>query len=184
MQNTTLIRALSERGAEGPARNLALFKETLAYNSFGTSETREQLGQLSMGGFDASKGISEIQKQFLDFAGSELEKQAAEFSKDARYQVFAGSFLSRVGMVEKGLIYLNKAAELSPRKQAILFEIGSAYYSTKDMAKAEEAFKRAFELAPEYGDAEKYYLQILVANNKRSEAEKVLKEHPISGVKL
>ncbi|MFZ2831637.1 MAG: O-antigen ligase family protein, partial [Minisyncoccia bacterium] len=52
MQNTTLIRALSEGSQEGLSHNLALFKETVAYNSFGTSEAREQISQIATGGFD------------------------------------------------------------------------------------------------------------------------------------
>ncbi|MDO8604196.1 MAG: O-antigen ligase family protein [bacterium] len=174
-QNTTLIRAMSERGSEGPAHNLALFKETIAYGSFGTSEAREQLGQLAMNGFDSSKGISEIQQQFLILAGEELEKQARELPNDARYQVFAGSFFSRVGIFDKGLAYLNKASELSPKKQTILFELGSAYYNKKDLANSEMAFKRAYELAPEYPEAKKFYSQILIANGKQNQLNELLK---------
>ena len=87
-------------------------------------------------------------------------------------------------MIEKGLAYLNKAAELSPRKQAVIFELGSAYYTAKDIVKAEESFKRAYELAPDFGDAEKFYLQILMVNKKQAEAQKVLEAHPLAGVRL
>ncbi|KKS47943.1 MAG: hypothetical protein UV12_C0004G0051, partial [Candidatus Nomurabacteria bacterium GW2011_GWC2_42_20] len=170
MQNTTLIRAMSDRSA-GPARNLELFKETIAYDSFGTSEAREQLAQLSMNGFDPSKGVSEIQSQFISLAGNELERQAKKLSKDARYQVFAGSFFSRVGDSERAISYLEKSVELSPNKQTILFELGSAYYNSKNIEKAEEAFKRAYELEPKYDMAQKYYAQVLMASGKRVEAE-------------
>lgn len=175
MQNTTLIHAMSDRSA-GPARNLELFKETIAYDSFGTSEAREQLAQLSMSGFDSSKEISEIQSQFLSLAGNELEKQAKKLSEDARYQVFAGSFFSRVGNPERAISYLEKAVELSPKKQTILFELASAYYNSKNIAKAEEVFKRAYELEPKYDMAQKYYAQVLMASGKRAEAEKVMGE--------
>lgn len=184
MQNTTLIRAMSERSQQGLSHNLDLFKDTLSYDSFGTSETREQLGQLAMNGFDRSKEVSDVQKQFMVLSGSELEKQAADLPQDARYQVFAGSYLSRMGDMEKALGYLEKASELSPNKQTILFELGSAYYSNKNFAKAEEIFKKAFELAPEYSQAESYYLQILTQNGKRAEAEKILAEYPLPGVVL
>ncbi len=174
MQNTTLIRALSERSTEGPVHNLNLFKEAIAYNSFGTAEVREQLAQLSMNAFDRTKGISDNQKLFIGYAADQLEKQAAELPDDARYQVFAGSFLLQAGRVDQALPYLIKAQELSPKKQAILFQLGSAYYAQKDKAKAEEMFKRAYELEPAYADAEKYYLQVLVADGKKDEAAKVL----------
>ncbi len=174
MQNTTLIRAMSERTKEGPTHNLELFKKTIAYGSFGTSEAREQLGQLSMNGFDSSKGVSDIQQTFLILALEELAKQADGLPRDARYQLFAGSLFARVGRVDEALQFLQKAHELSPTKQTILFELGSVYYNKKDMAKAEEIFKQAYELAPEYADAKKFYAQILTENGKRAEAEQLL----------
>jgi len=179
MQNTTLIRALSARSVEGPIHNLNLFKEAIAYDSFGTAEVREQLGQLAMNGFDRSKGISDAQKQFITLAASELEKQAAELPNDARYQVFAGSFLAQVGQLDQALPYLEKSAELSPRKQSILFQLGSVYYSMRNITKAEETFKRAYDLAPEYKDAEKYYIQVLMAEGKRDVVEQVINARPL-----
>ncbi len=174
MQNTTLIRAMSERTAEGPVHNLKLFKDTIAYGSFGTSEAREQLGQLSMNGFDSSKGISDIQKSFLILALDELIKQANGLPMDARYQLFAGSLLGRTGQFDQAITFLTKAHELSPSKQTILFELGGAYYNKKDTAKGEEIFKRAYDLATEYDDAKKFYMQILTENGKHAEAEQLL----------
>lgn len=184
MQNTTLIRALSERSDKGAVHNLNLMKETIAYNSYGTSEAREQLASFSTNAFDSSKGISEAQKQFIDLAKEELVKQAESLPNDARYQLFAGSYFAKMGELDKGIAYLEKAVELSPTKQTIIFELASAYYTKKDTKKAEELFKRAFELAPEFATAEKYYLQILVLNGKRPEAAKILKDHPLAGVML
>ena len=178
-QNTTLIRAMSERSTEGPIHNLDLFKQTIAYNSFGTSEAREQLAQLAMTGFDATKGMSDIQKQFVQLAGDELSKQAAEVPEDARYQVFAGSFFLRIGDATRALPYLKKALELSPNKQSILFQLGSAYYYEKSLPMSEAMFKQAYEVAPQYQDAEKFYVQILMAEGKSDVAAQVLKDRPI-----
>lgn len=176
-QNTTLIKALSERSSEGAIHNLNLFKETIAYNSFGTSEAREQLAQISLGSVDPSKPLGDIQKEFLKLAESELRIQAEALPDDARYQLFMGSFLNRIGKTDEALVYLNKAHELSPAKQAILFELGSAYYNKKDIANATSAFKAAYELAPEYKTAQDFYFQSLVETNNYAELEKILKGH-------
>ncbi len=174
MQNTTLIRALGGQFPEGATKNLELFKETIVYRSFGTAEAREQLGQISMNAFDKSKGLSEIQKSFITLAAEELKNQAVELPNDARYQLFAGSFLVQVGQVDQALPYLLLAHQLSPNKQTILFELGKAYYLKKDMAKTEEVFKQAYELAPEYENAKKFYVEILKQNGKTAEAELVM----------
>ncbi len=174
MQNTTLIRAMSENSKEGLAHNLELFKDTVAYGSFGTSEAREQLRQISINEFDSSKGVSDIQKSFLFLAVEENAKQADGLPRDARYQFLAGNLLNRVGQFDQALVYLIKAHELSPAKQTILFELGNAYYNKKDTAKAEEIFKQAYELAPEYENAKKFYAEILKRNGKMAEAERVM----------
>ncbi len=175
MQNTTLLRAMSERPAKGPVRNLELFKNTIAYGSFGTSEAREQLGQVSINGFDSSKGVSDIQKSFLFLAVEEFAKQTDILPRDARYHLFTGSLLSRIGQFDQALPYLLRAHELSPAKQMILFELGSVYYNKKDMVNAEKIFKQAYELAPKYEGAKKFYAQVLAENGKRAEAEQLFK---------
>lgn len=182
-QNITLIKALSERSM-GAEHNLALIKEAIAYDSFGTSEAREQLSSLSINAFDMSKGISSIQNEFIALTKDELVKQANKFSNDARYQLFAGSYFVKVGEVDKGIPYLIKALELSPTKQAMFFELANAYSIKRDMVKTEEMLRKAFELAPEFAQAEKYYLQILVQNGKIKEAKKVLKDYPLADVKI
>lgn len=184
MQNITLMRALTENSAEGGIHNLNLFKDAIAYNSFGTPEIHEQLASFSTSAFDSSKGISSLQNEFIQLAKSELIKQAEEMPTDTRSQLFAGSYLSKIGDTTNGIIYLNRALALSPTKQAILFETASTYFRMKESAKTEELFKRAFELAPDYVDAEKYYLQILMSNGKKTEAEKIMKGYPIPGAVL
>jgi len=184
MQNTTLIRALSERVEEGAMHNLLLMKETIAYNSFGTSEAREQLSSLSINAFGQSKEISPIQNEFILLTKEELAKQANELPNDARYQLFLGSYLVKTGEIDRGITYLNKALELSPAKQSMFFELAMAYSEKKDMVKTEEMLRRAFELAPEFAQAEKYYLQILVQNGKIKEAKKILERYPLPNVAI
>lgn len=165
MQNTTLLRALTERSStEGIAYNYALFREALAYDSFGTSETREQLAQMSLNSVERGKEIVGVQRDLLTFTANELILQAQKLPHDARYQLFTGSFFSRVGQFDQAILYLEKARELSPKKQTILFELGSAYYNKGDRAKAEEVFRKAYELAPEYGEAKDLYLRISTEN--------------------
>ena len=176
MQNMTLVRAISQQFPEGAVKNLDLFKETLAYHSFGTAEAREQFAQISMNAFDKTQGVSELQKTFIITAANELMKQAAEVPGDARYQLFAGSFLVQAGQTDKALEYLLEAHRLSPNKQSILFELGNAYYLKKDMVKTEEMFRKAYELAPGYDNARKFYAEILKRDGKIAESKKILGE--------
>lgn len=165
MQNTTLLRALTERSStEGIAHNRVLLEKAIGYGSFGTSEAREQLAQMSLRSVEQGKEIVGAQKDLLTLAANELIRQAQKLPRDARYQLFAGSFFSRVGQIEQAISYLEKAHELSPKKQTILFELGSAYYNKGDRVKAEEVFRAAYELAPEYGEAKDLYLRVSTEN--------------------
>jgi O-antigen ligase len=176
-QNTTLLRALSERSATlGTAHNLVLFREALSYDSFGTSEVREQLAQISLSGIERGKELTRTQQEFLVLADRELITQAETLQQDARYQLFTGSFFSRVGMFEQAIVYLEKAHALSPAKQTIMFELGNAYYKNGNTVQAEQIFKQAYELAPAYDEARMFYAQILTANDKDGEAQKILEE--------
>lgn len=180
MQNRTLFRALSERSStEGVAYNRALFEKAVSYGSFGTSEAREQLAQASLGSVEHGKALNGAQGDFLSIAADELVAQASELPRDARYQLFAGSFFSRVGRFDQAIAYLEKAHTLSPAKQAILFELGNVYYNKGDRAKAEEIFKKGYELAPEYEEAENLYLRILVENKNNEEVIRVLQVHSL-----
>lgn len=177
MQNMTLVRAISEPSTVGPAHNLKLFKEAIAYESFGTSEAREQLAQVVLQLPQDMKQFAPAREEFVALAIEELKKQAALHATDARYQLFAGSFLGRIGRTDEALGYMGKAAELSPKKQTILFELGNAYYMKKDYAHALEIFRRAYEFAPEYPEAEKLYLQVLIGGKNYATAEQILKAH-------
>ena len=177
MQNRTLLRALSEKTKEGITHNLDLFKQALAYDSYGTSEVREQLAQVAMSGFDKTKTLNPLQQKFIDLAAQELRAQATKLPNDARYQIFAGSFFGRINMPQEALPYIQKAVELSPKKQTMLFELGSTYYNLKDIPRAVEAFKQAYELAPLYDQAEDFYVTLLIENKNYSEAERILKAH-------
>ena len=176
-QNRTLLRALSEKTQAGPVHNLELFKQALGYQSYGTSEVREQLAQTAMSGFDKKKAIAPIQQKFIDLAGQELKIQTEKLPRDARYQIFAANFFNRVGASNVALPYALKAHELSPKKQTMIFELGSTYYNLGDQAKTLEYFKEAYELAPEYVDAENYYISVLGDSKNYVEIERILKEH-------
>ena len=177
--NLTLIDAL-QSAQGGPMENLEDFKKVFAYDSFGTTEGREQLSQITMSVLGAEKLDNATKQAFVDLTVSELKKQVDTHSKDARYQLFLGSFLNQLARynpatADEAIVHLEKAHELSPKKQAILFELGSAYYNKKDTSKAEDMFKQAYELAPEYLDAENYYVQVLMNNKNYKEIERVFK---------
>ncbi|MDB5266928.1 MAG: hypothetical protein JWN89_743 [Parcubacteria group bacterium] len=168
MANATLIQALQDsQGDNGAiANSLADFKS--AYSTrLGRPETVEWI--TSSAESVLQSGLSTEEKNaYFTFAKQAVEDQAAEFSGDARYQIIAGIFFLKTGFSDEALKYLTRAKQLIPGKQVVYFEIGEVLLGKKDYAGALGAFKQAYEMAPEYGEAKRLYLigAIYAGDNK------------------
>lgn len=151
----TLIQAL-EGHPGSPADNLAYFKKALSYHSFGDAEVREQLGQSAVAAATANIDPN-IRQQFFDLAYKEFSAQTAQTPEDARYFMFMGAFLDQYGQYDAAVSYLKKASALSPGKQTILFELGTAYLNKRDFSDALATMKRAFDLDQSFEEARRIY---------------------------
>ena len=162
--NRALLQAVAPQQG-GIEKNLEYFKESMGYNTFGIQEAREQLAQGAARLAGNNNIPDEVRAQFFDTARKEMEMQIASAQDDARFPLFLGTLLNSYGLTDEGLQYLEKAHELSPNKQAILFQIGFAHMNRGDTTSALQSFKEAFELAPEYEQARSLYVAALITNN-------------------
>jgi tetratricopeptide (TPR) repeat protein/O-antigen ligase len=183
--NTTLIQALQTQPSKTPGvpnapyngdvtPNLQKFKAVIGYNTFGSSEAREQLLGVAETVATSQYPITG-RDELLRYAVEQMDEQIKATPNDARYYVLFGAFLSRVGQAQVALPYLTKAVELSPRKQTILFELGSAYATLKQYPQAEQTMKKAFDLDPSYEVARILYGASAIYNGHEAEAQNVLK---------
>ncbi len=171
--STTLINALQPQ-SEGPVKNLEYFKKALAYKSFADPEIREQLTQAALQVIYSQSVDLALRQEFYDFAKSELNKQVERTPNDARYQLFLGSFLNRVRDYDGGINSLEKALSLSPKKQTIMFELGSAYINKGDTGRALEVMKKAFELDENFSEARIVYSVAAIYSGKLDLAEEIM----------
>ncbi len=155
MQNKTLISALRQY-PEGVQKNLDLYKKALSYDSFGNSETRERLLFQAMN-VNGQQVDQEIKNDYRDLAIKEIQKQIEEIPGDAKYPLFATSLLKGFGRVDEAKEMIEKAREISPKKQMILFNLGSIYLERGEYGEALETYKEAYEASPEYKEAAKRY---------------------------
>jgi cytochrome c-type biogenesis protein CcmH/NrfG len=151
LQNTTLLQAISPQQA-GVPENLALFKKVFDYNSLGNAEAREQLVQIGIQIAQANVDPT-VQQQFDQLVRQQYQLQLAQTPQDARYFLFYGSYLDNTGHPSEALPFLQKAAALSPGKQSILFELGSAYMNMKDYDDGLATMKQAYEADTADNDA-------------------------------
>jgi tetratricopeptide (TPR) repeat protein len=175
----TIIQAISPNDAKGapisPEQHFAAFKEALQSGELGRQETVEQLFQFASNGIAPSTSVSPQLKQdifaYTQTQGEELLKQR---SGDARLELFTSVFMAQFGQYEGAITHLNKAAELSPQKQQILFQLGATYIQKGDIAAALPVFKKAFDLDPDYESARVLYAGALYYAGQNAAGDAVL----------
>lgn len=157
LANRALIGAV-DYGKSTPQQSLENFKKVFTYNTFGSSEAREQF-LTAIPRFSTPNIPVEVKNEFYKLAKDQLIIQVNETPNDTRYLLFTGNVLTQLGEYKEALTYLERARETSPGKQNIYFAIGAAEISIgpSEFAKALAAFKTAYDLEPSYTEAKMIY---------------------------
>ncbi|OGG71124.1 hypothetical protein A3F27_02155 [Candidatus Kaiserbacteria bacterium RIFCSPHIGHO2_12_FULL_53_13] len=172
-QNRVLLQAIAPQ-QEGITKNLDYFKEAVEYGSFGTQEAREQLAQGAAQIAGNQNVPDTVRKQFFELAMREMSLQAEESPMGARAPLFLGVLQDAYGDYAGAQEALQRAHELSPRKQTILFEQGANAQARGDDAGALKIFKDAFDLAPDFKAARVYYASFAILAQKDALADELL----------
>lgn len=176
--NTRLITAL--QACSDPARmDIAYFENALALDSYmANQEIREQIISCA-GNIVGNNGYSEdVRQSFFDLAVKAIDDQISVTPEDARIYVLGGSFMNAVGQTEQALSLLDKANELSPNKQSIVFVLASVYFNTNKAEPALKLLKQAYESEPTYTNAKEAYAIGLIFVGKDTEAQELFKDKP------
>ncbi len=154
--NKNLIQAISLAQAGQIGGSYERFKEALAGNGLGDAEIREQLLSVASRVARSDKVDPQIKSNFVDLAYTELNKQIELVPGDARYYILLGAFLNDIGHFDKALPYLQKAVELSPRKQTIRFHLVRALVGLGRITEAKKEAQYIYDLEPSYEQAKKF----------------------------
>jgi tetratricopeptide (TPR) repeat protein len=189
MANYALISALSNHS---PAAQLGLssapfggdvttnvseFQKALSYNSFGTSEVREQIFSMASGIIGSNAQVKGSE-QVLALAIDQSQAQIDATPNDARYYVLDGVLYNRMNRYADATKVLEKARTLSPHKQSLLFELGASYMGQQKFKEAEAVYKQAYELDTSYKDAEMFYAISALYANDQATVTSVLSKIP------
>lgn len=167
-----LIQGLSLFQSRAPFPNvMAVFKEALALNTFGTTEVREQMGTMVMSVISDGNYSDEEKKELVVLAREELQKEIAHPYKDVKHLLFLGAILSRAQILDsrygpEAEILLKEALELSPTKQSLYFELAQLYASQGRLADATDVLKKAWLLEPNFNAAKVNLFMIASAAGK------------------
>jgi O-antigen ligase len=159
---------------EGVSKNLEYFKKALSYNTFANPEIREQLISITPKVYSLDGVDQKLKQEFVDLTFNQLKNQIVQTPDDARYQLFTGTFLKNMGQYDLARPYLEKAVELSPTKQTMLFELITDISILGEKEKALELAKKTYELDKNFGEAKDYYLASLILNNDTKIVEELM----------
>jgi len=157
-----------------PEQSLVAFQQIFQQNTFGSGEAREQLITKTLNILNNSQIPDELKKQFVQLTDEQIKIQLEKFNQDARSNSFFGSYLSALGRVDEGLVLLQKAHELSPKKQQITFALISAYIQKQDAPNAIKLAKEVYDLDPTYSEARKIYALVLLMTSQNQLAQEIL----------
>jgi Flp pilus assembly protein TadD len=176
----TIIDAISsvdrKTGEEQtPKERLEYFRRTLEQGRLGQQEVVEQLYQYSSG-LGGSSLAPEVKEEAYALAKSAGEEMLAVRPSDARLESFTGIFHAQYGEYGEALEHLERADELSPNKQSILFQLGEVQLRSGNTEEAIATYKRAFELVPEFDTARMMYAAALYYAGRITEADQLLED--------
>jgi tetratricopeptide (TPR) repeat protein len=155
------------------SETFSLFKEAIAYMSYGTAEARWQLARTAIG--VAESGESKpVKRLFVDQAMQELTAQAKESPLDARYPLLAGMMLNSYGDYAVAAAELRRAHDLAPKRQTVLIELALNAAFRGDRASARDYAEAAYALDPESIGARIYYAAALIRAGEQTKADAVL----------
>ncbi len=164
-----LVGAGNQAGVEA-------LKKAINLKTFGTTEAREQLSQISscIGRLNVSTVIKNL---YFDYAREQMTKQIEQFPNDTRHYVFMANLLANYGDNEGTMNNLLKARELSPKKQDIMFQMVYSYINSKEFEKAFNLAKEAYDLAPEFTRAQMIYGYTAIINDVPEVENEMLKDN-------
>lgn len=169
-----LKTAQSSQAAGKIEATIAVFKQGLGLNTFGTAELREQVSQMVSPVIADSSLAAQDKNKFVSFAIGEMEKQVSENPSDIRAQAFFATIYAAVGRADDAIATVNGVLRLNDRRPQFYFIAAEAYLKTDRNEQAVSALRRAYDLAPDYPDAVANLGTVLILNGRESEAEDLM----------
>jgi tetratricopeptide (TPR) repeat protein/O-antigen ligase len=175
--STRLIAALRQCQNNGKP-SADLFVKALSLNQYvANQEIREQLYSCSTNVIKSNLP-TKTKSEFFDLTLKEIENQTRLTPNDARAFILGGSFLNIIGNYQMATKYLERANELSPNKQSIIFDLATNYMALGKKQEAVNILKSAYESETSYGLAKIAYVAALINANQEKKAHELFGDDP------
>ncbi len=160
-----------------PTPDVSYFTKALAVNTYvANQEVREQLESCAGQVIAAQSIDSDTKLAFYQATVGAIAAQAKSTPQDLRGFLFGASFLDGIGAFSAATPYAQRAYQLSPVKQSVLFELASNEMSEGSSTEALVLLKKAYDEDPTYTQAKQSYARGLYLNGQYPEAIELSKE--------
>ncbi len=150
------------------------FADALSYNqTLANQETREQLLTCASGAVLGAGSSEETKQAFYTLSLQEVKKQIDATPLDARIYAISGTYFNNLADWQSSTAVLEKANELSPNKQTIIFELAANYMNTNKPKEALALLKKAYESATDNTTAKQAYAAALLLNGDEAKAKEL-----------
>ena len=176
----TFIQALSTPSAKYNVQ-MRLFQDALSKTEYADPEIRQHMVR-SIYTIASDETIPNESKQaVIQFGATELIQQTKDDPRDPRYWDNAGTFFLTFGDSDNAIIYLEKAKEISPKKDIILINLSRAYLAAERNEDALSNAKYLYELDKRSPRAWEFYFAVAEALKKDELSKQILEEPLLNG---
>ena len=157
-ESKALIAALQTARGNADIHSVeAAFSRALAYQTFGDTEVREQLGNLARE-VAGMEGPADLRRNFVQFALAELRQETSHPAKDVKHLLFMLTVINRgltldSSLVQEGETIAAETMRLSPTKQVAGFEVAQYYLGTNRLDRAVEVLESVWRGEPRFQQA-------------------------------
>lgn len=180
--NFSLLSAL-QKASEGKYQETQdAFRRAISLSPLGRREAREQYEYFASLLAQKQEIPESFRVSILNEAIFEAKLQVQDSPRDARNYLFLGSVYNSAGRRTEAIKAFEKALELSPSKQQIIFLLAHTYFNNGNVEKAVELAERGAKLDLAYSDAQHDFITLAIRAGRDELALQSIKELSASGL--
>ena len=170
LANFSLLSALEAANAGNFQAAQTNFKRAINLSPLGRREAREQYSHFASLIAGRSDIPEAIRVSSINDGIDQSKLEAEDSALDARSHLFLGSVYNAAGRKAEALAAFEKALELSPKKQQIIFIVAQFYLDAGEKDKAVELAKMGASLDPTYNEAQHNLIMLQISAGKDQDA--------------